>query len=208
MFRNKSFLVNDREWCIERIKRYPFASFILNVPSLAATHIPIEVTGSPGTERLFGHIAKKNDLFKALTDQTPCLMIFQGPDHYVSGTWYKTRDFSTWDYVAVHVHGELYLQSQAELRQSLAVLISRHEQTVTQSTKKKLSLDEFPVEYIDQHLEMIQGFWIDIKKMEGVAKLSQNKSLEDQATIVEHLDHEIDRSRTIIAELRESLRSQ
>ena len=82
---------------------------------ILATHIPVLIKGTPGDFTLYGHIAQANEQYEFLKDGLEALVIFQGPHAYVSSSWYKEKNISTWDYSAVHVNVKLKLQSREEL---------------------------------------------------------------------------------------------
>lgn len=80
--------------------------------SLEASHLPMLLREGPGGEMaLEGHVSRANPLWK-LSNATPAVAIFQGPQAYIHPGWYPTkkrdgRAVPTWNYIAVHVHGRL-----------------------------------------------------------------------------------------------------
>ncbi|MDT3499025.1 FMN-binding negative transcriptional regulator, partial [Bacillus toyonensis] len=90
----------------------------------------------------------------------------------------------TWNYVAVHVYGELeVVEDRQELLNSLQELVHKYEDP--QST---YSLDDVDPNYMGGLSKGIVGFKIKINKIEGKAKLSQNHSIERRNLVVEELE--------------------
>lgn len=81
-----------------------------------ATHIPLELeVGADGNDILVGHIAKANPQWKGFTEDKEVLCIFNGPHAYISSSWYKEEEVPTWNYIAVHVYGELKILNEDEV---------------------------------------------------------------------------------------------
>ena len=73
---------------------------------------------------LYGHFARPNPQWKDIENQK-VLAVFQGPHCYISPSWYETnRAVPTWNYVTVHVYGEVeLLEDEQELMDSLHDLV-------------------------------------------------------------------------------------
>ena len=73
-----------------------------------ATHLPLELeTGPKGSDVLTGHMARRNPQWKHFKENEQVLAIFNGPHAYISSSWYHDEEVPTWNYVAVHVYGNL-----------------------------------------------------------------------------------------------------
>lgn len=175
MYQPKKYQKKDSNYIYNFIQQHPFATFILNGERLLATHIPVLVEGDAENFRLYGHIARHNEQLRHLKDGTEALLIFQGAHGYVSSSWYREKDISTWDYSAVHVNVRLKLQSREELEQSLVNLVHKFEK----DQEKPLEYRDIPSEIITDHLPHITGFWCEPFKIEGIAKLHQGYDSED-----------------------------
>lgn len=107
----KKFEQNDPSQFKKFIHNYPFATLITNSESgLEANHIPFFLNQSKGKDVLQGHIAKVNPLWKNVKDKLDVLVVFNGPNCYVSPNHYPTKKETgkavpTWNYVTVHVKG-------------------------------------------------------------------------------------------------------
>lgn len=186
MYQPKKYKKKDPEYIFNFIKCHPFATFVLDGERLLATHIPTLITGTPGDFTFYAHIANHNEQFQYLKDGVEALLIFQGAHSYVSSSWYKEKDISTWDYSAVHVNVRLKLQTQQELEDSLQNLIKKFEK----EQKNPLYYKDLPKEMLDDHLPHITGFWCEPFKVEAIAKLHQGFDREDVVSVTNHLEQE------------------
>ena len=134
--------------------------------------------------RLYAHVANHNELLNFLEDDVEVLLIFQGAHAYISSSWYKEKDISTWDYSAVHVNARIKLQSRQELENSLENLV----ETFEKSQQSPLYYKDIPKKMLVDHLPLITGFWANPFDIKGVAKLHQTFEKDDINNVVEHLE--------------------
>ncbi len=186
MYRQKKYLKTDRQYIFEFIQNHPFAILIIHGNELLATHIPILMQGTAEDFRLFGHIAYNNQQYSHLKNGTEALLIFQGPQAYVSSSWYQKKEVSTWDYSAVHINVELLVQSKDELEESLTKLVSRFEK----KQKKPLFYHDIPTEILKENLPQITGFWCNPTKIQAIAKFHQGFEKEDIDSVTRHLSEQ------------------
>ncbi len=184
MYQPKKYSKKDPQYIFDFIKAHPFATFVLKGDRLLATHIPVLITGTPKDFTLYSHIANHNEQFSFLQDGLEALLIFQGAHGYVSSSWYKEKDISTWDYSAVHVNAKLRIQSPGELESSLDNLVGEFEK----NQEKPLFFHDYPRDMVEEHLPLITGFWCDPFKVEAVAKLHQGYDKEDIGSVTRHLE--------------------
>ncbi|ARC32354.1 FMN-binding negative transcriptional regulator [Bacillus toyonensis] len=183
MYIPKYFAIQDEEMKYETIEQNSFATlFSQHNGEPYATHLPLVLNRE--TLTLYGHFARPNAQWKDSENQQ-VLAIFQGPHSYISPSWYETnKAVPTWNYVAVHVYGELeVVEDKQELLNSLQDLVHKYEDP--QST---YSLDDVDPDYMAGLSKGIVGFKIKINKIEGKAKLSQNHSIERRNLVVEKLE--------------------
>ncbi len=136
-----------------------------------ATHLPF-LMSSDG-KRLRGHMARANRQWQRF-DEGPVLAIFQGPHAYISPTFYEAEfAVPTWNYVALHVTGTaLIVDDPTTVRGFLDDLVAHNdEQGWTMPWQDERS---------DALLAAIVAFEIDIERLEGKAKLGQNRPPEDR----------------------------
>jgi transcriptional regulator len=147
-----------------------------------ATHLPLLLNKEK--TYLYGHFARSNTQWKDIQNQT-VLAVFHGPHCYISPSWYETNQaVPTWNYVTVHVYGEVELiEDEHELMSSLNDMVLEYE-----APDNSYRLQDVDVELLRGMTKGIQGFKIKIDKMEGKAKLSQNHSLHRQELIIKQLE--------------------
>ncbi|MGG1343756.1 FMN-binding negative transcriptional regulator [Bacillus toyonensis] len=183
MYIPKYFAIQDEEMKYETIEQNSFATlFSQHNGEPYATHLPLLLNRE--TLTLYGHFARPNTQWKDSENQQ-VLAIFQGPHSYISPSWYETnKAVPTWNYVAVHVYGELEIvEDEQGLVESLQDLVHKYEDP--QST---YSLNEVDPNYMAGLSKGIVGFKIKVSKIEGKAKLSQNHSEERRNLVVEELE--------------------
>jgi len=151
-----------------------------------ATHLPIlvdERRGPLGTLR--GHVARANPHWRHLAAGRPTLVVFSGAHAYVSPSWYATHPaVPTWNYVAVHASGTGALVEDAEqVRALLADLVHVYESPGPEAW----SFEALPADYVAGMQRGIVAFEIPIARLEGKAKLSQNRDAVDRGRTREAL---------------------
>lgn len=189
MYLPKHFLVEESAVLAQLISEYPLAVIVANLDShFEINHLPLML--SEDKTKLYGHVAKMNPLTKvANSSNTAVTAIFNGPNAYVTPSWYPSKQESgkvvpTWNYAAVHAEGTIKLIDDAQwLRSHVSQMTNIHEPTY-QSTWK---LDDAPEEYVQTMLKAIIGIEIEIKSLVGKFKLSQNRPAEDYEAVVEQL---------------------
>ena len=188
MYTPKHFVENRIEALHGLIRAYPFATLVTRAADgLTANHLPFERVG----EVLHGHVARGNEL--AQLDGAQVLLVFQGPDGYISPNWYPSkhetgREVPTWNYAVVHVHGRLRVIDDATwLRRLLETLTDHHEAGQPQPWK----ISDAPEDHIEKSLRAIVGLEVAIDRIEGKFKLSQNHPARNRAGVIAGL-HERD----------------
>jgi len=153
---------------------------------LIANHVPLLLSPEQGPYgTLYGHLAKANPQWQELAAGAEALLIFSGPDAYVSPSYYPSKaehgqTVPTWNFLTVHAYGipEVFHDAH-RLRNLVSALTDKHEA----DRAKPWTLEEAPVEYIDKMLTAIVGFVVPISRLEGKRKLTQNRSAADIAGV-------------------------
>lgn len=159
-----------------------------------ATHIPLELEyGKNGKELLTGHIAKANPQAGHFSDMEEVLCIFNGPDAYISSSWYQEEEVPTWNYIAVHVYGRPNILSEEEVMASLHRLVDTYEV----HSKNPISLKNMSPRTLKQ-VKGVIGFQIEITDIQARYKLSQNRE-HDHAKIIGELKERDDPGSQAIA---------
>ncbi len=171
------FRVEDRDELLAFIEANGFATLVSRgADGLSVSHVPLLAdAGDDGKVRLLGHVARNNEHWRALEAASDVLAIFHGPHAYVSPTWYANHpSVPTWNYAVVHAHGKARLMEEPALHELLMRLSAQYEAP----NAKPWRMSELPAPYVSGMLKMIVGFEIEVEKLEGKFKLSQNRPAE------------------------------
>jgi transcriptional regulator len=178
--------MEEREVLYSFMQTYNFATLVtIDQGTPYATHLPVMLDRSQGEHgTLVAHMAKANPQWQHFANGQDVLLIFHGPHSYISPSWY-TSEFAvpTWNYTAVHAYGHAQLvEEQALKQQMLTELVTYHEAAMERP---------WTFQWSDRHINLtkaIVAFTIRITRLEGKAKLSQNRSAEDQAGVIRALE--------------------
>ena len=175
------------------ITGYPLGILVTNGPDgLDANHLPFELKPADGEYgHLLAHVARANPVWQQLSDGDEVLVIFNAADGYISPNWYPSkheahRQVPTWNYQTVHAHGRISIRDDERFLRGLVARLTRdHEQRA--GSEKPWKMTDAPKDYIDQMLRLIVGIEIEITRLVGKAKLSQNKENRDRINAAEEL---------------------
>jgi len=172
------------------MEEQPFASLITMGPSgLFASHIPMVLEQNGANGRLKCHISRANPQWRDYTPSVEALAIFSGPHHYITPSWYPEKEETgkvvpTWNYVVVHAYGHLKVMEDGEwLMAHLAKLTNFQEAGFPVPWK----VGDAPADYIASIAKGIVGLEMDIERIEGKWKLSQNRSERDRSGVAKGL---------------------
>jgi transcriptional regulator len=175
------------------MRAHPLCTLVTQCESgLVANHVPVQTLAEPqplGCIR--GHIARANPLWRDYRADTQALAIFQGPQVYISPSFYPSKVETgqvvpTWNYAVVHASGTLrFIQDAGWLREFVAGLTATHEAPRAIPWK----IDDAPAPYVDKMLSLIVGFEFSIATLSGKWKVSQNRSQADQRGVVRNLQN-------------------
>ena len=170
------------------MRERPLATLVtLGAAGLTANHLPFELDSEPlpnGTLRC--HVARANPVWRDYSLGTEALVIFHGPQVYISPSWYETKKQSgevvpTYNYAVVHAYGALrIIQERAWLRGLVTRLTERFES----ASAAPWQVSDAPEDYIDKQLGAIVGIEITITRLAGKWKVSQNRPALDRAGVV------------------------
>ena len=157
---------------------------------LTANPIPFLVQSDGGPLGLLrAHMARANNQWRELADAGQCLVVFQGPQAYVSPSWYPSKRETekvvpTWNYATVHVWGQpRVIEEPVWLRKQVGELTDCHEAAFDEPWR----VEDAPEDFIAAQLRGIVGLEIPIGRIEGKWKVSQNRSEPDRCGVVEGL---------------------
>jgi len=182
------------------------ALIVLTSQGLDANHIPFEIDPDPaplGTLR--AHISRANPLWRAQRADLEALVLFCGPQGYVTPSWYATKRedgavVPTWNYIVVHGRGRLgFIEDRERIRAHVARMTAHHESSRTDPWK----ISDAPADYLEKQLARIVGLEIPLRELTGKWKLSQNRNERDRRGLLEGLSEE---GRPAAQELAEAVR--
>jgi transcriptional regulator len=178
MYTPQIFKLDDRDTIIRLIKENPFG---ILVSGLMATHLPfILEQNDTGEIILTAHMARANPHVQLLRQES--LVIFQGPHGYISPAWYERENsVPTWDYLAVHCYGTPEILLSEDHYNVLEMLIRQMEPDFLH----KWNL--LPEHYRSGLSKGIVAFRMKVERVDGTAKLSQNRTLSERRNIVRQL---------------------
>lgn len=191
MYNPSPFKQQDDQHLKSFIAQYPLATLVsTSSTGMEANHIPLYFVKEEEDKPLLrGHISKANPLWKEVEDKSQVLIIFQGPQSYVSPNWYPSKKqhgkvVPTWNYAAVHLSGEIsFIRDNAWKLDMLNMLTNKSER----HQKSPWKVSDAPQGYIQRQLAGIVGIEISLSSMQGKWKMSQNKSEGDHQGVVEGL---------------------
>ncbi|KAA1000921.1 FMN-binding negative transcriptional regulator [Paraburkholderia panacisoli] len=165
------------------IVQHPFGTLITHgISGLDANHLPFELAASEGELGVLrAHVARANPVWQDVANGDEVLVVFRAGDAYVSPNWYPSKhefhkQVPTWNYIVVHAHGRITIRDDERyVRGVIGRLTRTHEASQPQPWK----MADAPKDYIDPMTKAIVGLQIDITRLVGKSKLSQNKEARD-----------------------------
>ena len=166
------------------IRSHPLGTWVTQTEgALVVNHIPFLVDPTDGEYgTLIGHVARVNPIWNAFSSEIASVVIFQGPQGYITPSWYPTKHahgkaVPTWNYAVVHAHGiPRAIKDKDWLLKHVTMLSDLHES----ERAVPWSVSDAPPEYIDTMLKAIVGIEIPISAVIGKWKTSQNRPLPDK----------------------------
>jgi transcriptional regulator len=205
MYVPKHFEETDLSVLHGLIKEHPFGAWVTTVDgALEVNHIPFLIDPAKGQYgTLVGHVARGNPIWKAFSSAAESLVIFQGPQCYVTPSWYATKQATgkvvpTWNYALVHAYGTpRAIEDKDWLLKLVTALTNFHE------GKRALpwKVTDAPSEYVDTMLKAIVGIEIPLTNLVGKWKTSQNRTLPDKLGTVDGLMEHGDQNSQAMAAL-------
>jgi transcriptional regulator len=179
LYNPPAFQIHNHAILYEFIRIHPFATIISQGgETLRISHIPIliEEGGAP-EPLLIGHIARRNPQCESLRRCQEVLLLFIGPNTYISPSWYEDQSaIPTINYIAVHVNDRVRpIHDKKRTLHHLQALVQYYEG----SGADHWSMSLLSKEFVADSLEEIMAFEVAVTRMEGKFKLSQNRELVD-----------------------------
>ena len=192
MYTPKDFKVEDTAEVHAMMRAHPFAILVTHgADGVVATHLPtvLKVDGDTPLGRIECHVARPNPQWRTFTPGADALMIFQGPEAYIRPGWYPSKAehdkvVPTWNYAVAHAYGRL------EVVQDQALLLAHVDELTRQQEAPYAapwSTSDAPESYLAVMARGIIGLKLSITRLEGKAKMSQNREPRDRAGVLRGL---------------------
>lgn len=186
------------------IQHYPLATLVsIGANGLEANHIPLYLAPGGGPQPVLqGHVARANPLWREVSPDGEVLVIFQGPQHYISPSWYATKAETgkvvpTWNYAVVHAYGPLHVKDDpAWVRQQMVALTAQQESGFTLPWQ----VGDAPRDFTERLIQQVVGIEIPISRWMGKWKVSQNQPLCNRDSVVAHLGQQKQPDSGVMAE--------
>ena len=197
MYIPKAFAETDQAKLVEFIQANSFGIlFSQHQGQASATHLPFLLETEGEKLVLWGHFARANPHWREIEGEA--LVVFPGPHAYISPAWYESPNVvPTWNYVAVHAYGTLTLIQETErLLEMVHQLVNYYESARPDPWQFEPSLD-----FNQKLVSGIVGFKIELTRLEGKWKLSQNHPEERQQKVIKALQQSQDQNEQAVAQL-------
>jgi transcriptional regulator len=194
MYQPDHYRVDDLPQLHALMRARPFAALVSSGSlGLYATHLPTVLKDDGANDAPNGvieyHLSRANPHWKDLAAGSEVLMIFQGPDAYVTPNWYPSKAehgkvVPTWNYAVVHAYGRPeVMQDMDWLRRHVGELSAQQEA----GEARPWVVSDAPDRYVEVMLRGIVGFRFAVTRLEGKWKMSQNREMKDRAGVVSGL---------------------
>ncbi len=203
MFQPPVFREDRPDIMHDLMRAHPFATIVSSATGgLSADHVPL-VLKMDGMGILQGHLAAANPLFQHADGPIEVLAIFQGPQSYITPSWYPSKKehgkvVPTWNYVVVHARGTLRF-----IRDTDWLMAHLHDLTDQQESHRPApwAVSDAPDDFVARQLRALVGFEIAITDLAGTWKVSQNKQDADRAGVEFGLRQDADPQSASVSEL-------
>lgn len=190
---------------LQRIIRTARLGFLVTRSSngLQSTPLPLFLNAEEGDYgTLYGHLARANPQWRS-SMEGEAMALFMGPNAYITPSWYATKATTgkvvpTWNYVAVEAHGRIEFFTESE---RLLDVVTRLTYIYEQPRDRPWAVSDAPAEFIKTQLRGIVGVRMPIVRMVGKCKMSQNRSAEDRAGVIEGLSRSKNPQDVMVARL-------
>ena len=180
-----SYFEENRAEALHRLMaEHPLAALVTHgANGLDANHVPFEFDASQGEHGILrAHVARANPICLTIESGSDALVIFQGPSGYISPTFYPSkheahRQVPTYNYLVVHAHGRITLRDDEAFVRGVVARLTRKMEAGEAVPWK---MGDAPADFIQTMLQAIVGIEIEVTRLVGKAKLSQNKAAADR----------------------------
>lgn len=201
MYLPKHFEQQDLDSLTSLVRDYPLGALVTQHDgALEANHIPFLLEGPlavGGT--LIGHVAKGNPVWKSLSTTEESLVIFQGPEAYITPNWYPSKQVHhqvvpTYNYAVIHIYGTLSVTHDETTKRRIVADLT---QSMEKSRNSTWQVTDAPADYIEKMLGAIVGIELSISRVQAKWKVSQNRDLTDRDGVAKGLSASISTDRDL-----------
>ena len=192
MYLPQDFAESKSEELFRIVREHPFGMLVTQTSTgLEANHLPFlleEQRGPFGT--LLAHVARANPIWQELGDGAEVMVVFRGPHGYISPNWYPSkqethRHVPTWNYEVVHAHGRVHIRDDERFVRGVVARLTRaHEAREPRPWK----MSDAEPDYLAEQLRQIVGIEVELTRLQGKRKLSQNRDVRDFEGVVRALE--------------------
>lgn len=141
-----------------------------------------ERDGHGAVVALVGHMARRNALFTALSQEPRAAILFQGPHGYLSPSWVRDRSWApTWAYAQLSITADIHFDPEAT-DGALEALVEAMED----GRPTRWRIAEMGPRY-ERLKQAIIAFRAEIREIRGCFKLGQDERPEILTDILAHL---------------------
>lgn len=191
MYQPPHFVETRRDVIHQLMRDHPLGLLVTNGDDgPIADPIPFVLQPDHGAHgRLVAHVARANPVWKRIqeADGLTALVVFQGPQAYVTPNWYATKRETgkvvpTWNYAIVQARGKATVMDNRDwVHNQVSTMTDTHEKAF----EKPWAVGDAPERYVEMQLRAIVGIQIEITELTGKWKMSQNKSDADRAGVAD-----------------------
>lgn len=174
------------------IRAHAFAMLVTRTSSgLEANHLPFLLDAERGAHgMLLAHVARANPIWSELDDGDDVLVVFRGQQGYISPNWYPSkhqthRHVPTWNYEVVHAHGRVRILDDKQFVRGVVARLTREHESGEPCPWR---MSDAPADYLDEELSEIVGLEVELTRIAGKRKLSQNRDRRDLDGATEALE--------------------
>lgn len=191
MYIPEHFRLDDRAAQLALMRAYPFAALVSSgAAGFEVTHLPTVAKVEGEAVVVEAHMARANPHWRALQAEPKALFVYTGPEAYVTPGWYPGKQVHgkvvpTWNYAVVHAHGDVAIVDDRDwLVRHVAEITDQQEA----GTPAPWATSDAPGNFIEVMARGIVGVRLTVTRLEGKAKMSQNREPADRTGVVAGLE--------------------
>ncbi|MBN9259391.1 MAG: FMN-binding negative transcriptional regulator [Hyphomicrobium sp.] len=186
------------------MRAYPFAALItMSDAGYEVTHLPTKLKSEGALGVVECHVSRANPHWREIAKSGRGLLMYTGPQAYITPGWYPSKAahgkvVPTWNYAVVHAHGTAEIVDDREwLVRHVSELTDQQEA----GTATPWATSDAPGNYIEVMSRGIVGMRFTIERLEGKAKMSQNREIPDREGVVAGLKARAEEGDAKVADL-------